>query len=162
MDSRGTLREVVFVCSGNTCRSPMAEGFARYFLKLHGIDDRWKTSSLGVTAFEGLPASELAVTVMLEYGIDISKHRSRRAESWNPPEGSLALGMTWEHVDRMKRLHPDEGTTILLLGEVSLPFCQDGTLEVPDPFGSDLPRYREVAAIIRKMTLGLVNGLGAF
>jgi len=66
---------------------------------------------------------------MLEHGIDISGHRSRRAESWNPPEGSLVLGMTREHVDRMKRLHPGEDTTILLLGEASLPFCRGEALE---------------------------------
>jgi len=154
------LREVVFVCSGNTCRSPMAEGFARHFLKLRGLDDRWKTSSLGVAAIEGLPATEFAVRVMLEHGIDISGHRSRRAESWTPPGGSLALGMTREHVDRMKRLPLGEGATIRLLGEASLPFCRGDALEVPDPFGSGLPRYREVAAIIREMTLGLVRGLG--
>ena len=160
MDSLYPSREVVFVCSGNTCRSPMAEGFARHFLKLHGLDDRWSASSLGIMAIDGLPATEFAVRVMLEHGIDISGHRSRRAESWNPPEGSLVLGMTREHVDRMKRLHSGEGTTILLLGEASLPFCRGEALEVPDPFGSGLSRYRGVAAIIREMTLGLVHGLG--
>ncbi|HOG14955.1 MAG TPA: hypothetical protein PLY39_07375, partial [Synergistales bacterium] len=145
---------------GNTCRSPMAEGFARHFLKLHGLDDRWSASSLGIMAIDGLPATEFAVRVMLEHGIDISGHRTRRAESWAPPGGSLVLGMTREHVDRMKRLHSGEGTTILLLGEASLPFCRGEALEVPDPFGSGLSRYRGVAAIIREMTLGLVHGLG--
>jgi len=138
----------------------MAEGFARHFLKLHGLDDRWSASSLGIMAIDGLPATEFAVRVMLEHGIDISGHRTRRAESWAPPGGSLVLGMTREHVDRMKRLHSGEGTTILLLGEASLPFCRGEALEVPDPFGSDLCRYREVAAIIRGMILGLVRGLG--
>ena len=138
----------------------MAEGFARHFLQLHGLDDRWSASSLGVMAIDGLPATGFAVKAMLEHGIDISGHRSRRAESWNPPEGSLVLGMTREHVDRMKRLHPGEDTTILLLGVASLPFRRGEALEVPDPFGSDLCRYREVAAIIRGMILGLVRGLG--
>ena len=112
----------------------MAEGFARHFLKLHGLDDRWSASSLGIMAIDGLPATEFAVRVMLEHGIDISGHRSRR--------------------------HSGEGTTILLLGEASLPFCRGEALEVPDPFGSGLSRYRGVAAIIREMTLGLVHGLG--
>jgi protein-tyrosine-phosphatase len=139
----------------------MAEGFMRYFLGLHGLTGGWNVSSSGVMAIEGLPAAELAIRVMSEHGIDISEHRSRPVSALSPSEGSLVLGMTREHVSRMKTLLPDRGLTICLLGEASRPFYGGEAPEVPDPFGSGLSRYREVAAIIRAMTLNLACILGS-
>jgi len=133
----------------------------RHFLGLHGLTGGWKVSSSGVWAIEGLSATESAVRVMSEHGIDISEHRSRPLSAWRPPEGSLALGMTRDHVSRMKTLLPNRGSVVCLLGEASRRFDSEEAPEVPDPFGFGLSRYREVAAILRGMILDLARTLGS-
>lgn len=106
MVNKDPLKVMMFVCSGNTCRSPMAEGFMNHFLKIHGLDGIWGASSSGTMAIDGLPANGLAVRVMSENGIDISRHRSKPAGSWEPPEDSLFLGMTRDHVNCLRNLFP--------------------------------------------------------
>ncbi|HBG14904.1 MAG TPA: hypothetical protein DDW96_06255 [Synergistaceae bacterium] len=159
MVNKDRLKVMMFVCSGNTCRSPMAEGFMNHFLQIHGLDGMWITSSSGTMATDGLPANELAIRVMSEHGIDISRHRSKPAGSWEPPEGSLFLGMTREHVNCLKNLFPRRRGAVRLLGEASRPFYEGDILEVPDPFGCSLASYREVAGVIREMTMGLLDSL---
>lgn len=65
--------KILFVCTGNTCRSPMAEAIAKS-IAWSGIE----VSSAGIHALEGDKASEQAIAVMAEKGIDLSKHRAER------------------------------------------------------------------------------------
>ena len=80
------LKKVLVVCTGNTCRSPMAEGWLN--LKLAGKG--WKAESAGVAAWGGDSASPEAVEVMREIGIDISSHRNRALTRalWTKPRSS--------------------------------------------------------------------------
>lgn len=150
----------MFVCSGNTCRSPMAEGFMNSFLEKDGMESLWRSRSAGILASRGVPASEFAVRVMSEYGVDISRHRSSSMADWEPPEGTLFLGMTLWHKEELIRTFPERGSRIFLLGEAA-GFEDHGTpVEVPDPFGFSMASYRETAGRIREMTLALVSPLG--
>jgi protein-tyrosine-phosphatase len=157
MVNKDPLKVMMFVCSGNTCRSPMAEGFMNHFLKIHGLDGIWGASSSGTMAIDGLPANGLAVRVMSENGIDISRHRSKPAGSWEPPEDSLFLGMTRDHVNCLRNLFPRRRGAVCLLGEASRPFYVGDIIEVPDPFGGRLASYREIAGVSREMSMGLLN-----
>jgi glycine hydroxymethyltransferase len=68
------MKTILFVCTGNICRSPMAEGLFRQAVK--GRND-FRVLSAGVGAVDGLPPSEFATRALKELGIDISKQRSR-------------------------------------------------------------------------------------
>jgi protein-tyrosine-phosphatase len=69
---------ILFVCTGNTCRSPMAEGLFKDMLKKNNIDNI-RVSSAGISVFPGEQANEKAIKALKEKGIDIRSHRARQA-----------------------------------------------------------------------------------
>ena len=70
--------KVLFVCTGNTCRSPMAEGIFRKMMHDRGMEDKVLCQSAGLSAVDGDPVSENAVLACREIGVDISEHTARR------------------------------------------------------------------------------------
>ncbi|MFT7540331.1 MAG: L-threonylcarbamoyladenylate synthase [Gammaproteobacteria bacterium] len=151
-------RRIAFVCTGNTCRSPMAEGIARRVLeKRLGLvgdsavadasatqiaDFGFQVSSMGVFAGPGAPVSSHSVDVLAEEGIDISSHTSSPAI----PEEVLALdevyGLTRSHVDALRsNLPPGKGKQVQLLD----PEGRD----IPDPIGAPRNEYARTRDAIR-------------
>lgn len=130
---------ILFVCTGNTCRSPLAEGIARRELERRGRGSEVEVGSAGVAAAEGQGASEGSLTVAREEGLDLSGHRSRLLTREMALEADLVLGMSASHVARVVTLAED--ASVALLGD----FAQDAPLggpSVPDPFGGPLEIYR--------------------
>ncbi len=149
----------MFVCSGNTCRSPMAEGFMNHFLEGAEASGTWRALSSGIMTVDGLPANEMAIRVMAEHGIDISRHRSSLAGSWEPPAGTLFFGMAREHVSALRTIFPSRKDYIRLLGDAARPFYDGPVVEVPDPFGSRIESYREISGLLKEMILALMRHL---
>jgi protein-tyrosine phosphatase len=108
--------DILVVCTGNTCRSPMAEALLRAELARLGLDAR--VHSAGTLAWGG-GASEGARAVMAEWGIDLSAHRSRRLEPAMLRDADLALGMTRAHVWASRTHAPDAADRIFLPGELA-------------------------------------------
>lgn len=113
---------VVFVCTGNTCRSPMCEGALKKIIAEKNIDNV-ECSSVGINASPGDPASNDAVIVCKEFGIDISKHRSRSIFSINIDTVDLFVAVTKSHADLIKRI-TDNKKEIYTMQDVSDPFMQ--------------------------------------
>ena len=147
----------MFVYSGNTCRSPIAEGFMKSFLEERSP---WMACSSGILTSGGLPASELAVSVMSEYGVDISRHRSSTVYDWDPPEGTLFFGMTGWHREELVRIFPGHSSCVFLLGEAAGFADKGNSADVQDPCGFSIASYRDIAGKIREMTLVLASSLG--
>src|SRR6185436_2724004 len=97
------MKTVLFVCTGNICRSPIAEGLFRHATR--GRND-FRVLSAGVGAVEGLTPSEHAVRALRELGIDISRQRSRQLSMDLVDEADFIFGMTHSHVDAISMLYP--------------------------------------------------------
>lgn len=121
---------IIFVCTGNTCRSPMAEALFKANLT---TDERSKieVKSYGLSAFGGDSASENAIKIMCERNIDISAHRSTPLSQFAVDNADLIVTMTDSH------------TNALL--SVGVPNEKIITLNIPDPFGGGLDDYRRCA-----------------
>jgi glycine hydroxymethyltransferase len=132
------MKNILFVCTGNVCRSPMAEGLFR-----HAVRDRdgLTVSSAGVGAINGQPPSSHAIRAMKELGVDLGFMRSRMLTAEMVQQADYIFGMTRGHVDAIALLYPQAAEKVFLLREF------DETLgpyekDISDPIGGTLDVYR--------------------
>ena len=129
------MKRIVFLCTGNTCRSPMAEGLFRAMLTERGVTGI-ECASVGLFAMTGDPATENAVRAAERFGVDLSAHRSTRLTSQLIDQTDLFVCMTPEHAATLAMLVPQEKIQVLGGG-------------IPDPYGGDLETYMACANCIK-------------
>jgi protein-tyrosine-phosphatase len=132
--SEGQLKRVLVVCTGNTCRSPMAAGWLNHKLAGKG----WVAESAGVAAWGGSSASPEAVEAMREVGVDLGAHESRPLSRELVEGAQYVLAMTTGHLREIEMRFPEAMGKVRLLDS----FGPEGAREVPDPFGLPLEAYR--------------------
>ena len=133
------MKTILFLCTGNVCRSPMAEGLFRHAVKGRG---EFRILSAGIGAVDGDLPTHHSVNAMREIGIDISGQRSRALTADLVKQADLILGMTHSHTDTVALLYPKAAEKTFLLREF------DETLEpyekdISDPIGSPYHIYVE-------------------
>ena len=149
-------RSIVFVCTGNTCRSPIAESLCRLKLsKALGcepgeLESRgYRVASAGVMAYPGDPATPEAVAVAIENGAELAAHRSRPLCSEMLESATDVFAMTETHLivllSRLTAGHPE-------------PKLLCGTDDLPDPIGGDRDEYRACARVIASHLDRLIPG----
>jgi tRNA threonylcarbamoyl adenosine modification protein (Sua5/YciO/YrdC/YwlC family) len=129
---------VLFVCSGNTCRSPMAEAILRTLVRREICEVR----SAGTIAMDGTPAAANALEVVAEYGGTLDNHTSRLLDKDGVEWADLILVMSYGHFDRVMELSREAAVKTFLLKEYKRRVKYN---EVADPVGKDLPAYRRAA-----------------
>jgi protein-tyrosine-phosphatase len=139
------MSKIMFVCTGNVCRSPMATGLLRQRLEAEGLGSSHEVVSTGTWALDDLPASPNAVTVMAERGIDISQHIAQTITAEAVAGADLILVMSREHAQVLQNTWPQYGWKVHLLSEMV-----GQRRDVRDPYGGSLQEYRACADTVAR------------
>ena len=131
---------ILFVCTGNSCRSAMAEAIARKLIIERGLSDV-EAMSAGTSAWEGAPASDGALLVGMERGLDLSQHRASPLSRDAVRDADLVLAMGPHHLERIEALG-GSGKAYLLTDYASRGASSKA---VNDPIGGELDVYRATA-----------------
>jgi len=141
---------IAFTCTGNTCRSPLAEGLTKLSLSdALGVpvgrlgEFGFEVGSMGVFAPPGAPAAEHGITIMEERGYDLSEHCARVATEELVAGYDLVYGLTESHVDALRGLLPARQRRRVQL-------LDPEGYSVPDPIGGSLAQYEECAQVIEE------------
>ena len=151
-----TTYNLLFVCTGNTCRSPMAAAIAEDQVARRG----WhhvSALSAGVSAGAGSPAAAPAIEVAAENGVDLSAHRSRPLTAELVEWADAIIAMSEWHADRVVEL--GGGAKVSLATD----FIEDGdpAAGIPDPIGMDTVVYRETWTVLDDVVAGVLDRLEA-
>lgn len=111
------MKLILFVCTGNTCRSSMAGALALRMLKEMGKEKEVEIKTVGTAALQGAPASPKAVEIMDEEGIDLRDHRARLLTPDLVSQADLILTMTLVHKQQILQMHPEASSKTFTLKE---------------------------------------------
>jgi protein-tyrosine-phosphatase len=147
------MPDVLFVCTGNICRSPMAETVLRSELIERTTDGYWQVRSAGLNALGGAIPTDEAIQAMKEFGYNVIDHRARRLTRGDAEAANLILVMTYNHRKLFKERFPEHADRVHLLSEMV-----GQRFDISDPYGGSLMTYRNTAAqIIQLVKDGYTN-----
>ena len=163
------MQTILFVCTGNTCRSTMAEALFKHILaNRKDGPQNIKVMSAGIYAWEGDKASPGAVEALKEKGIDVMEHSSKLLTPGLVKEADLVLTMTSNHKRAVLEMCPGAGGKVYTLKEYVLsnrdkePYMSDGVFkkinhDIKDPYGQSVDVYRESAEELEKHLQMLID-----
>lgn len=146
------IKTILFICTGNTCRSAMAEGlFKKLLSQKKDVTKRFKVRSAGIYALPGLSATPEAVKVMAELGVDIKQHLTTQVDGDQIKKADLILVMSNTHKDFLTTKYNFAQDKIYLLkyfariDKFSGKLKTDENDEIIDPLGRSIEFYRTIA-----------------
>jgi protein-tyrosine phosphatase len=149
---------ILFVCTGNICRSPTAEGVFRHLVRSEGLEDRIGTDSAGTHDYHvGEPPDPRSVAAAMRRGYDIKDLRARRLAPDDFARFDLLLAMDRGHLRLMRRLAPAPAAPRLRLFLDYAPRL--GLSDVPDPYYGDARDFESALGLIEHGARGLLDAL---
>lgn len=146
---------VLFVCTGNICRSPTAEGLLRKHAEDLGLDVR--VDSAGITGYHiGEPPDRRSVKIAKERGIDLSQQKARQIRAEDFERFDYLLAMDHGHLRAMRQAAPPHHLEKI---QLFLSFCDRVERDVPDPYYDDMNRFVEVFDLIDHGALSFLEYL---
>ena len=143
------MPDVLFVCTANICRSPMAAGLFKKMLKEIDPQGEWRVESAGTWGLDGEPAAAGSLAVMENKGIDISDHRARSVTQDLLQAFDLILTMESGQKESMRMEFSEFSDKIFLLSEMV-----NQKQDVDDPYGGVFSEYKHAADEIEEYLLG--------
>ena len=138
---------ILFVCTGNTCRSPMAECMFRALVKQRGLEKEWRILSAGTYAMSGAPASQGSLRAMQRRGLSLDGHRSQAVTRVLLDSADLVVGMGRSHIMQLRMMYPDCQTPMYAFDDPP----------VSDPYGGTDADYERAALDIQRQLPCLLN-----
>jgi len=150
-------KNIIFICSGNTCRSPMAKYIFDHEMKLNNISD-YISDSAGIFCIAGMPASSNAVAALGEIGItEITKHQSKPVSEGLLQQSDFIICLTLNIKQTIQINYPELIKKLHTLKEFDLAARNSRVQDISDPFGSGIAEYRNCRDEIRNCIQGLVD-----
>jgi protein-tyrosine-phosphatase len=147
-------KTILFLCTGNTCRSPMAAGYLQKLLKEKGVKDI-EVKCAGVMTIPGLLATPEAIQIMDSVGVDLRRHRSTQLSKDHIRKADLILGMTPFHVQSALRVSEEARGKTFLFKEYTRSDLKN--TQIVDPMGCTLEVYKKVFNEIKQATHRLLK-----
>lgn len=152
-------KKIVFVCTGNICRSAMAHGYMQKVLKDKGLENKYIIESAGTNAYTGDKATDFACKAMEKYNTDISKHRATYIEESDIKEADLILCMTHAHKLRVLNRYPKLESKVFTLKEY---LGETEYMDIDDPWGFSMDVYtscaNEIVHYVDKLVEKILRG----
>ena len=150
---------ILFVCTGNTCRSVMAQALFRKLKDKFAPDLNYQADSAGIRAIEGFPPTEETIICMAKQGLDIRAHKAKSIDNKIIKKSSLILTMTQQQQISLKKQFPLSINKIFLFRPFCLRNKRTKNQDIEDPYGKSVLFYENICRQLEDDINKLINRL---